>query len=115
MRIETAIADSVSAAACSFRGFLLACAVTLLWAAVGPHFDYSDSWQLVINTGTTIATFLMSFLIGANQMRQAATIEALLRYQLHATEAVHALLVADARTAGAAAGAGVGEAQPPQA
>jgi low affinity Fe/Cu permease len=65
------VADAVAAIACSFEAFLCACVVVVLWAATGPHFGYSDTWQLIINTGTTIVTFLMAFLIGANQMRQA--------------------------------------------
>src|SRR5262245_9318405 len=52
--------------------FLLAVLVVLIWAATGPLFDYSDSWQLVINTGTTIVTFLMVFLIQNTQNRDAA-------------------------------------------
>ena len=43
--------------------FLLAVAVVIVWVASGPFFNYSDTWQLVINTGTTIVTFLMVFLI----------------------------------------------------
>ena len=41
--------------------FILACLATLGWAVTGPVFNYSDTWQLVINTGTTVATFLMIF------------------------------------------------------
>ncbi len=51
--------------------FLAAVAVTAIWAASGPYFHYSDSWQLVINTGTTIATFLIVFLIQHTQNRDA--------------------------------------------
>lgn len=51
--------------------FVLAVAVLLIWAATGPVFDYNDSWQLVINTGTTIITFLMVFLIQNTQNRDA--------------------------------------------
>src|SRR4051812_50165852 len=47
--------------------FILAVLVILVWAATGPLFDYSDTWQLVINTGTTIVTFLMVFLIQRSQ------------------------------------------------
>lgn len=43
--------------------FALACAAIVVWAVTGPVFHYSDTWQLVINTGTTIVTFLMVFLI----------------------------------------------------
>jgi low affinity Fe/Cu permease len=51
--------------------FMLACAVVLAWALTGPLFGYSDAWQLVINTGTTIVTFLMVFLIQNTQNRDA--------------------------------------------
>ncbi|HEX2215124.1 MAG TPA: low affinity iron permease family protein [Xanthobacteraceae bacterium] len=49
--------------------FLLALLVVIVWAALGPLFGYSDTWQLVINTGTTIVTFLMVFLIQNTQNR----------------------------------------------
>jgi len=52
--------------------FALAVAVVVLWAVLGPHFRYSDTWQLVINTGTTIVTFLVVFLIQNTQNRDAA-------------------------------------------
>jgi low affinity Fe/Cu permease len=51
--------------------FLLGVVVILVWAFTGPIFHYSDTWQLVINTGTTIITFLMVFLIQATQNRDA--------------------------------------------
>src|SRR5436190_17147595 len=51
--------------------FILAIAVVVVWAATGPIFRYSDTWQLVINTGTTIVTFLMVFLIQNTQNRDA--------------------------------------------
>src|SRR5690348_5719035 len=49
--------------------FLVATAVVLIWAVSGPFFRWSDTWQLVINTGTTIVTFLMVFLIQSTQSR----------------------------------------------
>jgi low affinity Fe/Cu permease len=49
--------------------------VVLVWAATGPVFHYSDTWQLVINTGTTIITFLMVFLIQNSQNRDGAAIQ----------------------------------------
>jgi low affinity Fe/Cu permease len=55
--------------------FLLAVAVVLVWIATGPIFDYSDTWQLVINTGTTIVTFLMVFLIQNTQNRDTLAIQ----------------------------------------
>ena len=51
--------------------FMLAAATIVVWAATGPLFGYSDTWQLVINTGTTIVTFLMVFLIQNSQNRDA--------------------------------------------
>jgi low affinity Fe/Cu permease len=51
--------------------FLLACAIVFLWAVTGPLFGFSDTWQLVINTGTTIVTFLMVFLLQNTQNRDA--------------------------------------------
>jgi low affinity Fe/Cu permease len=54
--------------------FILAGAVIVLWAATGPVFHYSDTWQLIINTGTTIVTFLMVFLIQNTQNRDARAI-----------------------------------------
>jgi low affinity Fe/Cu permease len=54
--------------------FIVAFAVILLWAVTGPIFDFSDTWQLVINTGTTIMTFLMVFLIQNTQYRDSEAI-----------------------------------------
>ena len=51
--------------------FLFAALVIIVWAVTGPIFNYSDTWQLVINTGTTIVTFLMVFLIQNTQNRDA--------------------------------------------
>ena len=55
--------------------FGLAVFVVLAWAIIGPMFNYSDTWQLVINTGTTIVTFLMVFLIQNTQNRDAAAVQ----------------------------------------
>ncbi len=56
--------------------FVVAVAFILIWAATGPLFDYSDTWQLVVNTSTTIITFLIVFLIQNSQNRDAAAIQA---------------------------------------
>jgi low affinity Fe/Cu permease len=56
--------------------FILAFAIILIWAVTGPVFGWSDTWQLVINTGTTIVTFLMVFLIQNAQNRDASAIQA---------------------------------------
>jgi low affinity Fe/Cu permease len=55
--------------------FLLAVAVVVVWAVSGPIFGYSEDWQLVINTGTTIITFLMVFLIQNTQNRDMVTVQ----------------------------------------
>ncbi len=55
--------------------FLLAVAVVLVWILTGPIFNYSDTWQLVINTGTTIVTFLMVFLIQNTQNRDTMALQ----------------------------------------
>jgi low affinity Fe/Cu permease len=54
--------------------FLAALGVVLVWAATGPYYHYSDTWQLVINTGTTIVTFLMVFLIQNTQNRDSTAL-----------------------------------------
>jgi low affinity Fe/Cu permease len=59
----------------SFWAFTLAVLVVVLWAVTGPIFHYSDTWQLVINTGTTIVTFLMVFLIQRAQNKDALAIQ----------------------------------------
>ena len=55
--------------------FGIAILVIVVWAATGPIFQYSDTWQLIINTGTTIVTFLMVFLIQNSQNRDSAAIQ----------------------------------------
>ncbi|HYC66795.1 low affinity iron permease family protein [Brevundimonas sp.] len=64
--------------------FLLCLLVVIVWAASGPVFGFSAGWQLVINTGTTIVTFLMVFLIQNTQNRDGAAIQAKLDELLHA-------------------------------
>jgi low affinity Fe/Cu permease len=57
------------------ESFLMAVAVIVVWAALGPVYHYSDTWQLVINTATTIVTFLMVFVIQNTQNRDAKAIQ----------------------------------------
>jgi low affinity Fe/Cu permease len=75
--------------------FLVAVAVLLVWACSGPLFRFSDTWQLAINTGTTIVTFLMVFLIQNTQNRDAHAIhlklDELIRANRHARNALLAL------------------------
>src|SRR5438876_4274524 len=61
----------VAAAVGSPWAFVVALATIVIWAILGPRYQYSDTWQLVINTGTTIVTFLMVFLIQNTQNRDA--------------------------------------------
>ncbi len=56
--------------------FILALIAVIIWAALGPVFDYSETWQLVINTGTTIITFLMVFVLQNAQTRDTRAIQA---------------------------------------
>jgi low affinity Fe/Cu permease len=68
-------AHALASAAGSVWAFALAILVVVVWAATGPVFGYSDTWQLVINTGTTIVTFLMVFLIQNSQNRDAKSLQ----------------------------------------
>ena len=63
--------------------FIACCAFVLAWAASGPLFGFSDTWQLVVNTATTIITFLMVFLIQNAQYRDTAAIQAKLDEIIH--------------------------------
>src|SRR3954451_2284573 len=67
----TAFATKTAKAMGSIWAFLLAFLVVVVWGITGPLFHYSDTWQLVINTGTTIVTFLMVFLIQNTQNRDS--------------------------------------------
>ncbi|MBV8799568.1 MAG: low affinity iron permease family protein [Alphaproteobacteria bacterium] len=66
--------------------FALCCLTIIVWAATGPLFHYSDTWQLIINTGTTIITFLMVFLIQNTQNRDGAALQAKLDELIRATQ-----------------------------
>jgi low affinity Fe/Cu permease len=69
------VANATSQAAGRASTFILACLVIIVWGVTGPLFHYSDTWQLIINTGTTIVTFLMVFLIQNSQNRDSAAIQ----------------------------------------
>jgi len=73
--------------------FAVAVAVILAWLVTGPFFRYSDTWQLAINTGTTIVTFLMVFLIQNTQNRDAEAVQVKLDELLRATAGAHNALL----------------------
>ncbi len=72
----TRFSQLVARVAGSPIGFGVAVAAVAVWAASGPLFGFSETWQLVINTGTTVVTFLMVFLIQSTQNRDTAAIQA---------------------------------------
>ena len=72
--------------------FLVAVGIIISWALMGPMFRYSDTWQLVINTGTTIVTFLMVFLIQNTQNRDGAAIQAKLDELIRTSAAQNAFI-----------------------
>ena len=74
--------------------FIAAVAVVVLWAVSGPLFGWSDTWQLVINTGTTIITFLMVFLIQHAQNRDTQAIHVKLDELIRATRGAHNRMIA---------------------
>jgi low affinity Fe/Cu permease len=86
-------AHSVAHAAGAPSAFVIACVVIVVWGVTGPFFNYSDTWQLAINTGTTIVTFLMCFVIQNTQNRDSQVVQLKLDELIRAVEAARTELV----------------------
>ena len=86
-------AKATSHAAGSPAAFLAAVSIVLLWGLCGPLFGFSDTWQLVINTGTTIVTFLMVFLIQNTQNRDSEATQVKLDEIIRSIEGAHLALL----------------------
>ena len=84
-RFENAAA-AITRATGSSAAFMIAITIILIWGVMGPIFKYSDTWQLVINTGTTIITFLMVFIIQQSQNKDSLAIQLKLNELIAAEE-----------------------------
>lgn len=83
----TKIANKVAHAAGKPVTFIACCAIIIIWAVTGPLMGFSDTWQLIINTSTTIVTFLMVFLIQNTQNRDGAALQAKLDELIRSSKA----------------------------
>ncbi len=93
-RFFTKIAGGVAAFVGQPIAFIVAAALIIVWGVSGPVFHYSDTWQLVVNTATTIVTFLMVFLIQNSQNRDGAAMQAKLDELIRAIEGARGQFIA---------------------
>lgn len=87
------IAAKISFVTGTANAFLIALGIIIIWAVTGPAFGYSDTWQLVINTGTTIVTFLMVFLIQNTQNRDSKALHLKLDELIRSTKSARNVFV----------------------
>lgn len=97
MHYRRSVFTRIAAKAAQWTGnplaLVAALTVVLAWAITGPIFDYSDTWQLIINTGTSVITFLMVFLIQSAQNRDTKALQLKLDELLRTTEGAHTALM----------------------